>query len=193
MAKALDNCGGLGRVSKNCNHAITWWGKIFFNQHKFRSNERKTGRRKKYTKFKYLSQFDKVFLVLHVLMAFLLHVSAPNYQSKDFDCAKEFAFRKSGLGWLWLISIYAGGHVLLLLVHSLTSLKTVSFIKANKLLREIQAWTLESPLLQADEPTVTQTWINLCETDCLVGMAKKSHWAKVENKMILVKGIFSTK
>ena len=79
-------------------------------------------------------------------------------------------------------------------MHSLTSLKTVSFIKANKLLREIQARTLESALLKADEPTVTQTWINLCgETDCLVGMAKKSHWAKVENKMILVKGIFLPK
>ena len=40
--------------------------------------------------------FYKVMLVLHVFMEFLTRVSAQNFQSEYFDCATEFAFRKSG-------------------------------------------------------------------------------------------------
>ena len=43
-----------------------------------------------------MSQFDKVFIVVHVFMSLLKHVSAQNFPSENFDCAKEFAFRKSG-------------------------------------------------------------------------------------------------
>ena len=45
----------------------------------------------------YLSQFNKVVLVSYDSMSFLMHVSPQNFQSEHFDCAKEFAFRKSAL------------------------------------------------------------------------------------------------
>ena len=44
----------------------------------------------------YLSQFNNIFLVSHVFMFFLTNVSAQHFYSAHFDCAKEFAFRKSG-------------------------------------------------------------------------------------------------
>ena len=47
----------------------------------------------------YLSQFDKVFLVSKTIMLVLMHVSAQNFQSAHFDCAKEFAIRKSDSGY----------------------------------------------------------------------------------------------
>ena len=37
-------------------------------------------------------KFEKVFLVLHVLM----YVYAQKVESEHVECAKEFAFRKSG-------------------------------------------------------------------------------------------------
>ena len=46
----------------------------------------------------YLSQFDKDFLVSHVCMSFLPHVSAQGFQLDKFDCAWEFTFRKSAFG-----------------------------------------------------------------------------------------------
>ena len=47
------------------------------------------------TNFNYLSQFDKVLLVSHVLMSFFTHVSAQTFQWKHFDCANDYSFRKS--------------------------------------------------------------------------------------------------
>ena len=82
------------RVSKSCNHAITRLRKIFENLRKFWTNERET--KKNGTNFIYLSQFDQAFLVSHVFDGFFTHASAQNVQSEHFDCAKEFAFRKSG-------------------------------------------------------------------------------------------------
>ena len=37
------------------------------------------------------------FSSLTSLMSFIMDVSAQNYQSEHFDCAKEFSFRKSDL------------------------------------------------------------------------------------------------
>ena len=79
-----------GRVSKSCNHAITWLRKIFKNLRKFSANERETG--KTITIWQGLSSFT-------CFMSFLLHVFAQNFQSDHIDCAKEFAFRKSGPGY----------------------------------------------------------------------------------------------
>ena len=45
----------------------------------------------------YFSQFEQVFLVSHAFMLFLMHDSAQNFQSEHFDCAREFAFRKSDI------------------------------------------------------------------------------------------------
>ena len=90
------------RVSKSCNHAITWLRKIFENLRKFWNNARKT--RKNSTNFIYLSKFDEAFLVSQVFMSFLTHVSAQNVQSEHFDCAKEFAFRQSDLSYLFYLS-----------------------------------------------------------------------------------------
>ena len=84
------------RVSKSWNHAITQLRKIFENLRKFWTNEPKTG--KTGTNFMYFSQFDQICVVSHVFMSVLLHVSAQNFQSENFNCAKEFTFRKSALG-----------------------------------------------------------------------------------------------
>ena len=64
------------------------------------SKQKKTG-----TNFMYLSQFDKVFLVSLDCMSFLTHVSAQNFQSENFERAKEFAFRKSG-AWINFLDIF---------------------------------------------------------------------------------------
>ena len=40
-------------------------------------------------------KLDKVFLVSHVFMSFLMHVSAQNCQSEQFECAEKFTFRQS--------------------------------------------------------------------------------------------------
>ena len=45
--------------------------------------------------FNVFVSIDKVFLVSHVFMSCLTHVSVQNFQSEHFDCAKELAFRKS--------------------------------------------------------------------------------------------------
>ena len=50
-----------------------------------------------------MSQFDEVYLVSHICVSFLMHVSAQNYQSEHFDCANKIAFRKSG--WKYTLSI----------------------------------------------------------------------------------------
>ena len=55
-------------------------------------NWNKTG-----TNFMYLSQFDKFFFSCILFMSFLMHVSAQIFQSEHFECAKEFAFKKSAL------------------------------------------------------------------------------------------------
>ena len=65
--------------------------KIFKNLSKFWTNERDTG--KTVTN---LLEFDKVLLFLHVSMSSLMNVSAQDFQSEYFDCAKEFALKKSG-------------------------------------------------------------------------------------------------
>ena len=54
------------RVSKSWNGAITQLSKIFNNLQKIWSNELETGKTE--TTFMCLSQFDKGFLVSHVLM-----------------------------------------------------------------------------------------------------------------------------
>ena len=74
-------------VSKSCNHDIILLRKIFDNLRKFWTKECKTG--KTGTIFMCLSQLDKVFLVSHVFMSFLRHVSAQDFQSAHFDCAKK--------------------------------------------------------------------------------------------------------
>ena len=45
--------------------------------------------------FTYLLQFFIYFLVSHVWISFLTHVSAQHFKSEHFDCKKQLAFRKS--------------------------------------------------------------------------------------------------
>ena len=81
------------RVSKSWMHAITWLRKIFENLRKFSNNERKTGTLTVISCI--CHNLKNLFLVSHVFMLFLPHVSAQNFQSEQFDCAREFTLRKS--------------------------------------------------------------------------------------------------
>ena len=65
------------RVSKIFNHAITQLRKLFKNLRKFWTNECETG--KTGTNFMDLSQFGKGFLVSHVVMSFLPHISGQHF------------------------------------------------------------------------------------------------------------------
>ena len=85
---------------QSCDHTIA---KNIWESAQIWTNERKT--RKTGTNFIYLSQFDQAFLVSHVFMSFLTHVSAQNFQSEHFDCAKEFASFSQQKG-LWYLKSY---------------------------------------------------------------------------------------